>query len=252
MQRKLVRQNPVVVALTPWLDGYARRADYVIPAPVYLESLDEVPTPIGSTVASFSLSPALVGVPPRVNAPADFILRLAGEDTTYLDVLKARVAVIHKERLGAVFTYADGKSTRLAEVASAADLWKAMLGGACWLDDPLPASAKGFSEVAAEPVMPVAEQPLMLLTAAAAPPRSSPLMSKLYQESDLRRGAGIAAVNPETGRRQGLEHGCRAIVGSAAGTYKVQVLFDPGTMPGVIEMNGSNAEGPAAASIRRA
>src|ERR1019366_8572672 len=77
LQRKLVPHNSVVVALTPWLDGYAQHADYLIPAPMYLESLDEAPTPAGSTVAGFRLSPALLAAPPNLAAPAEVVLRLA-------------------------------------------------------------------------------------------------------------------------------------------------------------------------------
>src|ERR1039457_4987878 len=134
LQRKLVPHNSVLVALTPWLDGYAQHADYLIPAPMYLESLDEAPTPAGSTVAGFSLSPALLIAPPKLTPPAEFVLRLAHDSGTYPDILKQRVAAIKKDGRGAVFTYPDAKSARVRDIP---DLWKAMLGGAVWLDEPL-------------------------------------------------------------------------------------------------------------------
>ena len=252
LQRKLVPHNSVLVALTPWLDGYAQHADYLIPAPMYLESLDEAPTPAGSTVAGFSLSPALLAAPPKLTAPAEVVLRLAHDSATYSDVLKQRVAALKKDGRGTVFTYPDAKSTRVSDIASAGDLWKAMLSGAVWLDDsgagPRPAAASQAARLPPVPA-PTPEYPLILIAADSPPPHGSPLMSKLYRESGLRRSTNAATVHPETGRDHGLADGCRAIVKSPAGAFTVQVIFDPAVMPGVIEMVGQ-AVSPA--SIRRA
>ena len=251
VQRKLVPQNPLVVALTPWLDGCAKHADYIIPAPVYLESLDEAATPAGSVAAGFSLSPALLASPGKLTPPAEFVLRLAQDSASYADVLKDRVTAIRKEGRGSIFTYADAKSTRVAEIASAADLWKAMLGGAVWLDDRLPAATnlRPGAVPAPESVELTPAYPLILIAADDPPAHASPLMSKLYRESGLRRPANAAIVHPKTGRGQGLQDGCRAIVSSPSGTFTVQTIFDPAVMPGVIEVAGRT---PSAASIRRA
>jgi anaerobic selenocysteine-containing dehydrogenase len=249
LRRKLVSQNPVVVALTPWLDGCARHADYVIPAPMYLESLDEAPTPAGSTVAGFSLSPALLTAPPKLTPPAEFVLRLAHDSATYPDILKQRVAAIKKDGRGAVFTYPDAKSARVRDIP---DLWKAMLGGAVWLDasgaGPRPAAASQAAPLPPGPA-PTPEYPLLLIAADNPPPHGSPLMSKLYRESGLRRPANAATVHPKTGRDQGLADGDRAIVTSPSGKFPVQVIFDAAVMPGAIEVVGQ-AVSPA--SIRRA
>jgi anaerobic selenocysteine-containing dehydrogenase len=252
LQRKLVSQNPVVVALTPWLDGCAQHADFVIPAPMYLESLDEAPTPAGSTVAGFSLSPALLTAPPKLTPPAEFVLRLAHDSATYPDVLKQRVAAIKKDGRGTVFTYQDAKSTRVRDIANAADLWKLMLSGALWLDEsrtglrPVPPPQP--AETANVPV-PTPDYPLILIAADSPPPHGSPLLSKLYRESGLRRSANAATVNPETGRDHSITDGCRAIVKTPVAAFKVQVAFDPAVMPGVIEMAGKSG---SPASIRRA
>ena len=260
VRRKLVPRNAAVVALTPWLDGCARHADYVIPAPMYPEALDEAPTPAGSTVAGFSLSPALLAAPPKLTAPAEFVLRLAGDSASYPDVLKQRVAGILKDRRGSVFTYPDAKSTRVREFASAADLWKAMLAGAAWFDDPLRTAREaglrggaGLQSCVGPPgraLPPTPDYPLTLVPADSPPRHGSPLLSKLYRESGLRRPANAAAVHPKTGRDQGLTDGDRAIVTSPSGTFTAQILIDAAVMPGVIEMSNQAMAGPA--SIRRA
>jgi anaerobic selenocysteine-containing dehydrogenase len=260
LQRKLVTQNPVVVALTPWFDGCAQHADFVIPAPMYLESLDEAPTPAGSTVAGFSLSPALLAAPPKLTPPVEFVLKLAHDSATYPDVLKQRVAAIKKDGRGTVFTYQDANSTNVHDIATAADLWKLMLSGALWLDDPgrtglrpVPLTSPG-TETANVPV-PTPDYPLILIAADSPPPHGSPLLSKLYRESGLRRSITAATVNPETGRDHAVTDGCRAIVKTPVSAFKVQVAFDPAVMPGVIEMAMvGQAVSPASmpASIRRA
>ena len=255
LRPKLVARNALVVALTPWLDGCARHARYVIPAPMYLESLDEVPTPAGSTVAGFSLSPALLAAPPKLTAPADFVLRLAHDSATYPDILKQRVAAIRKDGHGTVFTYSDAKSTRVRDIASAGDLWKAMLAGAVWLDDGGAGSQPGHrlgpaSQAALLPgPVPTPEYPLILIAAGTLPQHGSPLMSKLYRESGLRRPANAAVLHPGTGRDHDVADGCRAIVKTAAASLPVQVVLDPAVMPGTIEMAG---QAPSPASIRRA
>jgi len=170
--RPKLAPRATVVALTPWVDGYARHADYVVPAPLYLESLDEAPTPAGAAAAAFSLSPPLVPAPSGVLAPADFILKLAGETASYADILKQRVAALKKENRGAVFAYADGKVARVSEIPSAAELWKLLSSGAVWIDDPLPQRSAALPALAAGSAGP--------------PVRRTPLMSKLYQESGLR------------------------------------------------------------------
>ena len=170
LQRKLA-PRATVVALTSWLDGYAQHADFVVPAPLYLECLDEVPTPAGATAAGFSLSPPLIPGLAGTMAPPEFVLRLAGDSTAYPDLLKQRVTALRKEGRGSVFSYADAKSTRVRDLSSGDDIWKLMLGGAAWTDDPLPQRSAG-------PPLFAAEWNLKL--------RKTPLMSKLYQESGLR------------------------------------------------------------------
>lgn len=253
VRRKLAR-NGLVAALTPWLDGCGRYADYLIPAPAYLESLDEAPTPHGSPVAAFSLSPPLRNTPPGMMAPADFVLRLAGEPGSYAELLQQRAAAIYQEGRGSLFTYQDARSIPLPDVASAEEFWKALASGGCWRDDPARPSTLRMRRSGARELPAAAPcAPLMLVAASRLDPRRvSPLMTKLDQESDLRRGPGQAALHPETGRQQGLEDGERAVVETSSGAATVEVLFDPAVMPGAIEVSGGSAWKYAPATIRRA
>jgi len=114
-----------------------------------------------------------------------------------------------------------------------------MLAGAAWVDDPMPQSSAGFPAPGPETGGP--------------PLHSSPLMTKLYQESGLRLPGNAAVVNPETARVHGFKNGGRATVDGLGGGFAVQVavqlIVDPAVMPGVVEVAG-RAVSPA--SIRRA
>jgi anaerobic selenocysteine-containing dehydrogenase len=128
------------------------------------------------------------------------------------------------------------------------DFWKALQEGGCWQDEPAaaPAVKFAFQVHPARPATGEAEKDLPLIAipatwrgAAGGP--TSPLMSKLYQESDLRQAANVAAMHPKTAREAGVEDGARAMLQTRCGRCEVRVAVDAGVMPGVVRV----AAGPA-------
>jgi len=267
VERKLV-PGATVVSLSPYLTGPARRADFVIPSPTYLESLQDVPVPADSAVASFSLSSPLMTPPPGATEPLELMKRLAAAaGVTFIEDAKAntlearlkqRVAAIHKSRRGSIFNYSDGKTVSLAEVGSADQLWKILLEGGCWTDskmeikpvpnfslmgkskdnfDRLIKAGEGRAHPAAERE---AGYPLVLMPfgwhGATGNGQLSPIMTKLYQESGLRKLSGQAAINPVTGKACGLADASRAWIETQSGSAKVEVRLDAAVMPGVVEV----------------
>jgi anaerobic selenocysteine-containing dehydrogenase len=71
-------------------------------------------------------------------------------------------------------------------------------------------------------------------TAGTTPP--SPLVTKLYQESDLRSGAATAAISPETAERLGLADRQPVRVESPAGAVRADLRIDPGLPPGRVAL----------------
>ncbi|MFN7998732.1 MAG: molybdopterin dinucleotide binding domain-containing protein [Bryobacteraceae bacterium] len=252
--RTKLADKATVVAMTPWLDGYGRLADYVVPSPVYLESLDEAPAPTAAIIASFSLSPALIQTPAQVVTAPDFVLQLAGDATTYLDALKARVAAIHSGGRGTLLTYANQATFRMADVSSAEDLWKALLDGSVWLDDRLPQTKATQAELSETPLPPSSDAALTVVAAVTPPLHGSPLMTKLYQESQLRLPADVVKLNPRTARDRNLEDGDAAVVETRFGSRSVKVLLDPAATPDLIEatLPHQSPGACAPAAIRRA
>jgi menaquinone reductase, molybdopterin-binding-like subunit len=64
----------------------------------------------------------------------------------------------------------------------------------------------------------------------------SPVMTKLYRESGLRRSPEVAVVNPATARQLGLAAGRRAKLLIEGGALPVVIATDHAVMPGVVEM----------------
>ncbi|HWQ52690.1 MAG TPA: molybdopterin dinucleotide binding domain-containing protein [Bryobacteraceae bacterium] len=241
LKRKLA-PGAMVAAAACSLDGYASHADYVLPAPVYMETAQDVPAACDSPAATFSMAPGLLAPPEETIEPADFVLRVAGEGGTLAELLKARVEAIHKTRRGSVVTYADGTATPLAEMASADDLAKAFKAGARWTDAGTSSEAPGIAFAAVDAAAierraASAQFPLALVPfgwrGAAGP--VSPIFSKLYQESRVRSSEGEARLNPATAREYGILDGGLMVVETSCGSQAMTACLDEGVMPGVIE-----------------
>jgi hypothetical protein len=180
MERKL-GPHALVVNLSPWPDA---RADYVVPAPVAMESLRDVPAPFDAKEETLSLAAPLTQPPAGVMTPAEFLARLEPSTGKVEDAVNARVAAVHKTRRGSVISYKDGTSTPLENLATAGDLAKSLLAGAIWVDSPVKDATvppfsflrKGRGVSAGGPYGWRGVKGLGV----------SPVLSKLYQESGLR------------------------------------------------------------------
>jgi len=257
IERKLARAH-IVVALTGSLDGAARHADFVVPAPAYLEEVEDAPAPPDVPAAMFSLAGALLKPPPEAVDGVDFLNRMAGGGAALADVLKERVAAIHAARRGEVFHYTDGARTAVSDVKSAEDLWKALEEGGCWIDRrPAPkqegrvtilgAAADRVLEAASGRLPADALYPLALVPygwRGASGGAVSPIMTKLYQESDVETGGDTVELHPDTAQRYGIADRQVAIVQTRCGSCRRRVRVDDAVMPGVIQAEvGPSASG---------
>ena len=232
---KLVADNPVVVTFACSREGYARHANYALPVAVYPEVAADIPTAIDSVAAAFRISAPLVAPPPGTVSPEAFVAaaaRLAIGDT-----LRERADAIHKSARGTLFTPADGKSQAVKNV-TADDFWKALNAGGCWIDQPAAkatAARLTFAALAQQPVE-EAELPLAIVLARELAP-GLPLLSKVYQESNLRLAPGRVALHPACG----LEDGSRAVFETLLGKCAAGVTLDPGIPPGIVLVSASPA-----------
>ncbi len=258
VEKKLTGADALVVSFAAYRAGYAEHADYLIPAPMYLESAQDVPAPDDAEVASFSLSPALLTPPAGVVEPVEFLGRVLAKPVKLADEIQSRVQAVYAGKTGRLFSYSDEKSVALTEVASAEEFGKALVAGGCWIDEKAPAAATpkfrllGKDKTGAERLIAAGrgrlydsedrarQFPLLLLPfgwrGATGNAVLSPVMTKVYQESGLRRVGNQAVLHPETGKACGLTHGCRAVVETECGSCGVSVSLDAAIMPGVIQV----------------
>jgi hypothetical protein len=243
---KLVPDNPVVVAFAWSRDGYGRHAQFTLPAAVYPEMTGDTPAAIDSPAAAFRISTPLVPAPAGMVDPAGFIASAAGGSGIDASAaLRERADAIHKASRGTLFTYADAKSTPVKEVKPE-DFWKALNEGGCWIDAPGKPSAPVRSEESgwqAKAPAPQESSGLPLVVALSDMPGAtglvSPLMSKLYQESNLRLGRNRAALNPASALACGVGEGARAMLQTALGKCPIEVTVSTSVPPGVVEVGAS-------------
>ena len=246
IEKKLVADNPVVVALAWSHEGYGRHAQYVLPVGVYPEVAGDIPPAIDSVAATFRLSVPLVPVPEACVKPEEFVAAAAGLPVT--DTLRERADAIHKAARGTLFTYADTKSVELKDV-KADDFWKALNAGGCWIaapDDKAPAARLTTAVAELRPVE-ESDLPLVVVLSHELTP-GSPILSKLYQESNLRLGPNCVALHPSCG----LEDGAKAVFETLLGKCPVAVTLDAGIPPGLVQVSASPAVLDLCASGARA
>ena len=146
-------------------------------------------------------------------------------------------------------TYATATVTPVKDV-KLEDFWKALNEGGRWEDDPVQAPVHAAAMPRPEPQVAVpdaADLPLTVLVSDESRGVATPLMTKLYHESGLRQASNQALLHPDTARQYGIGEGDRALLQTHCGKCEVRVLFDPGTMPGIVHM----VEGPVVMDICR-
>ncbi|MGA3096827.1 MAG: hypothetical protein ABSF25_10270 [Bryobacteraceae bacterium] len=241
---KLVPGNPVVVVFAWSRSGYGRHAQFTLPAAVYPEMTGDAPAAIDSPAAAFRIFTPLVPAPSGMVDPAVFIASAAGIDAS--GALRERADAIHKAGRGTLFTCADVKSRPVKELKPE-DFWKALNEGGCWMDagwqaKPPAPLVEGTRWQAKAPASQEASE-LPLLVALTDLPGSaglvSPLMSKLYQESNLRLGRNRAALNPASAAACGVGEGAHAMLQTVLGQRPIQVTVSPSVPPGMVEVGAS-------------
>jgi anaerobic selenocysteine-containing dehydrogenase len=246
IQRKLVRENPLVVTFAVTRGGYARYAQYALPTAVYPELLDDIAPAVDSIHPTFRISVPLVPPPAGVVNPADFVAALAGLSAA--TALRERADAVHHTAQGTILTYADAKQTPLKDLAADA-FWKSLNEGASWVGH---ASACGSALVGhALACQPAADRPslespessadlpLVAIRQPFTPALVSPLMTKLYQESNLRLAPNRVALHPADARAAGVSNGSRAILQTRIGKCAVEVTVDPAVPPGAVQVGAS-------------
>ncbi|HSG64968.1 MAG TPA: hypothetical protein VLD39_08205, partial [Gammaproteobacteria bacterium] len=201
--RRKLSVGAIVVALTPFLAGTARHADLAIPTPAFLEAVGELPTPIDSPRARFALSAPILAAREGSVDPGTFIRMLAdrtgsplsGNWKTSEELMRVRVERIHAMGRGRIVS-PEADAEPASGISSPDQLWSTLVSGRWWEDDASAVAAIQWnvpdgldaSDAATSQALTLAVQGSRDVTASAV---ASPVMTKLYQESKLRREANV-------------------------------------------------------------
>ncbi len=257
---KLVKNNGIIISLSPFVTPRPFCTQHVIPSSVMFETLTDVTGPIDSAVSSLALATAMLPAPENTTDAVQFAIALAqavgasiAASGTTQEIVKQRIAAVHGSKRGAVFAPSTGETTPVKNIASADELWTALAEGGCWMDD----DARGAAPYASYRLMkPFATSPVTLPTALEAGAlvvlpftdmnvyagtSVSPLMSKVSQESGLRPWLHQAYVNPATALAASIATGDAVTLTTARGSMNVQAKVDAAVMPDVIFVSTTGA-----------
>lgn len=252
VERKLVPDNAVVVLLAPTLTARSSMADYLIPTASALQGWEELATVPGAVTASYAVVAPVLPVRGTVTDPVSFLSAVSGSfDAGVKDsqeLLRRAAEGIYAARRGTIVSADGATRTAVAAMAGAPDVWEALVGGGCWIGDTpsgTPANVRfrllppGIEEGIAEATRPVTSESRNLvlepfgMRGALSTGTISPIMSKIFQESNLRASGGSLLLNPATASALGVTDRDLVKVKTAQGSAQARVFVDPMVMPGV-------------------
>lgn len=166
-------------------DGGSSQADWLLPAPGFLEELADVPVAPTAAVETYAVAPALAKPTSDVQSVAQFLAALEPSLIPADKIIHARCENIFRARQGNA--YGD-EITPVAKFASAQKLEEQLWKGAVWVGEALPPG--GIRCELKE--WPAASDPAAAENSPAfwPAPLLPPLASKLYNESSLRDTPG--------------------------------------------------------------
>ncbi len=162
-------------------DGGGNKADWLLPAPGFLEELTDVPTAPTSAVDTYAVALNLVAPPAEVKGTSQFLLELEPSSLVVEQVIHTRCEELFRARRGMVFAE---QAIAITHFDSAQKFEEQLRKGAVWIDAQprITAFRCGLKEWPAENDVRQDKN----WAAAWAPPVLPALATKLYQESNLR------------------------------------------------------------------
>jgi hypothetical protein len=162
-------------------DGGSSQADWLLPAPGFLEELTDVPTAPASALETYAVAPGLVKAPPAVMSAAQFLGSFDSSLSTTERIIHARCEELFRGGSGTVIGQ---EMTPLAKFASVQKFEEQLWKGAVWVGEP-PHAESLRCELREWPAAAPAAHP-ETWSSRWREPVLPPLASKLYKESTLR------------------------------------------------------------------
>jgi hypothetical protein len=161
-------------------DGGSSKADWLLPAPGFLEELNDVPTAPTSATGTYAVASSLVKAQHEVQSAAQFVYSIDSSLTTTDKIIHAHCAELFRGRAGSLI---GPEATPVATFASVEKLEEQLRKGAVWVGD-APHSTSLRCELQEWPSGVASSQPESWSTKWPQPVLP-PLGTKLYRESNL-------------------------------------------------------------------
>jgi hypothetical protein len=162
-------------------DGGSKRADWLLPAPGFMEELADVPPAPTSAFETYAVAPSLVKAPHEVHSAGQFLCHVDPTLATIEQTIHSRCEGLFRGRAG---TVRGPEETPVAKLESAQKLEEQLWNGAVWVgQSPHPVTLR--CELKEWPADVPLAHPENWSTAWQAPVLP-PLATKLYRESNLR------------------------------------------------------------------
>jgi menaquinone reductase, molybdopterin-binding-like subunit len=111
------------------------KADWLLPAPGFLEELTDVPTPPASSLASYAVAPPLVKSATEVHSTAQFLSSIDARLSPTEKMIYTRCEDLFRRRAGTVHAH---NAIPISELASVQKLEEQLWQGAVWVGEPSP------------------------------------------------------------------------------------------------------------------
>lgn len=119
-------------------NGGGNKADWLLPAPGFLEELTDVPTPPGSAVESYTIAPSLTKPGFETRSAAQLLASVDRTLDTTQAVIHQRCAEIFRSRKGSLNR---AEAIPVSRVTSVEEFEKQLGEGAVWMGEPVPAKS---------------------------------------------------------------------------------------------------------------
>jgi len=217
---------PFKVSFSQYMDESAARCDLILPAPTFLERLDDAFTPFGSPKANYSLAQPVTRPVADSKPTADILLGVA-------------------RKLGLTPGVASYKALLQTKAELLGADWQQLIAGKAWTDatTTYPFSLRlwngAIEKMCSREPRSSSEYPIQL-----APqndlkngtPRTGipPFGLNTITEQELQDGRLSVRLNPKTAKKQGLREGTRVKLLSKDGECQARIRLDESVMPGAV------------------
>ena len=172
--------NAEIFRFAAW-DGGSSKADWLLPAPGFVEELIDIPTAPTSGIETYAIAPALSKAPHTTHSSWQFLVAIDPSLDTPEKVMHTHCAELFRNRKGTLHA---SEETALVKIASAEKLEEQLSQGSVWIGEP--ARPNNFRCDLEEWPADAVSQTASGFSASWSPPVMPPLASKLYEESNLR------------------------------------------------------------------